>query len=288
MNKYKNNIWWHERGFTLIEMIGVLAIMAIFAAVIAPSVIKQMQAARQDAEDENLSRLADGLRNYVLENREIPQSGYGSGAWSTNIASQTDLPATKVYQNDLNSARRYWFDPSTNLNGLSNNSASYNQNTVSAVNLSGNATTSSSSAPSNPRAMIISDMTSGGTNNINGVAHTNANFAAVWNQTGTLTESSTLKIKRINFAQLFKTVTLSNEAPITTLTSFQYKLEGQTGNSTVNITSLVSPKTVSFNVIDGTTLYLYDQSGTLLYSVVIKEAEGFVYKPEPPPASWIW
>ncbi len=284
MNKYKNNIRWYEQGFTLIEIIGVLAIMAILAAVIAPNVIKQMQAARQDAEEESLSRLADGLTNYVLENRIIPQSGYGSGAWSANIASQTDLPEKDIYQNDLNCARRYWFDPSTNLNGLSDGSASYDQNTVSAANLAGYTTGSTAAPTVNPRAMIISDMTSGCINNINSVANTNANFAAVWNQVASpLVEGKTLKIKRINFAQLFNTVNLTNDPP-SSLTTIPYKLEGQAGNFTVSIPP-GSTVIVSFNVIDGTTLYLYDQPVTLLRSVVIKESEGFTYS-QGPPESW--
>ena len=128
------------------------------------------------------------------------------------LLAQTDLPVTKIYENDLGNSRRYWFDPATDLNGLSDNSASYNQNTVSAANLSGDATTSTASAPTNPRAMIISDLTAGGTNNIlvASVAHNAVNFASAWDQTGTLTESSTLKIKRINFSQLLKTVTLQS------------------------------------------------------------------------------
>jgi hypothetical protein len=367
-----------------------------------------MQAAGQDAEEEALDVLAEGLIDYVLENRIIPQSDEGSGTWSTNIATQTDLPTENIYENDLGNSRRYWFDPATDLNGLSDNSASYNQNTVSAANLSGDATTSTASAPTNPRAMIISDLTSGGTNNIlvASVAHNAANFAAAWDQTGTLTESSTLKIKRINFASLFKTVTLQsangsiisersyNNPPAGTNTinpvmsveknshiysvSYssggfeptnlpggtalldigytaggnefvstanvisgvtsgpvavtytstgnisisseltiggagvvngnsgniditvehngepQYKLEGQAGDATtISITTPGSPEIVSFNVIDGTTIYLYDQSwtvlvptGNLLHSVVIKESEGFTYLPGPP-ASWI-
>ncbi|MCP5005642.1 MAG: hypothetical protein GY941_17160, partial [Planctomycetes bacterium] len=190
------------------------------------------------------------------------------------------------YENEPGNSRRYWFDPATDLNGLSDNSASYDQNTVSSANLSGDATTSSASAPTNPRAMIISDLTAGGTNNIlvASVAHNAANFASAWDQTGTLTESSTLKIERINFVRFFNTLTLSTEIP-SGLTAFQYQLKGQAGNTTVSIPSQVS---WSFNVIDGTTLYLYDQPGNLLYSAVIKESEGFIYKPDPPtsPASW--
>ncbi len=406
MNKNKNNLRCCEQAFTLIEMIGVMAIIAILAAVIAPNVVRQMQAAGQDAEEEALDVLAEGLIDYVLENRIIPQSGEGSGTWSTNIATQTDLPTEKIYENDLGNSRRYWFDPATDLNGLSDNSASYDQNTVSAANLSGNATTSTASAPTNPRAIIISDLTAGGTNNIlvASVTHNAANFAAVWDQTGTLTESSTLKIERINFAQLFKTVTLqSGNGSISssrwyntpagsntinpvmsvagnstifsvscTTNSFgptnppngtallnvgvppagdqfvtganvigglnfgpqafnfqtiintnisstltigpvgtfgnsgniditveyngepQYTLEGQAGGATtISITSPGTPEIVSFNVIDGTTIYLYDQSwdalnpnGNLLHSVVIKESVGFTYLPGPP-ASWI-
>ncbi len=405
MNKYKNNIRMCEQAFTLIEMIGVIAIIAILAAVIAPNVVKQMQAAGQDAEEEALGVLADGLIDYVLENRIIPQSGEGSGAWSTNIATQTDLPAKKIYENDHGNSRRYWFDPATNLNGLSDNSSSYDQNTVSAANLSGDATTSTASAPTNPRAMIISDLTAGGTNNIlvASVTHNAANFAAVWDQTGTLTESSTLKIKRINFSQMFETVTLESSngsyfarnsysspssttptvnypvlgieknshifavhystggfeptnasggsaaldigyssggnqfvsaASVTSGTTSgpvsitytstsdisvgteltisgsgvsngnsgyidimveyngepQYKLEGQSGNpTTMSISIAGTPEIISFNVIKGTVIYLYDQSwtagspiGDLLHSIVIKESENFAYSPGPP------
>ncbi len=401
----KNNKLKCKQGFTLLEMIGVIAIIAILSAIIAPNIIRQMQSATQDVEEKTLSLLADGLIDYVLENRIIPQSGEGSGTWSTNIAAQTDLPAEKIYENDLGISRRYWFDPATDLNGLSDNSASYDQNTVSAANLSGNATTSSASAPANPRAMIISDLTPGGTNNIlvASVAHNTANFAAVWDQTGTLTESSTLKIKRINFSQLFETITLqagneaffarqtytdpSSSAPTVTYPMMtieknshifgvhystggfeptvatggaaaldightsggsefvaaavvtsgvnsgfvsvtytstsdisvgieltisgsgvtnassgymdilveysgepQYKLEGQSGNpTTISISSAGSAEIISFNVINGTQLFLYDQSwtagsptGDLLHSVIIKEAESYAYTPGPP------
>ena len=182
MNKKEKNIWWSQQAFTLIEMIGVLAIIAILAAVIAPNVIKQMQSASQDAEEQTLSHLADGFVNYVLENRIIPQSGEGTGTWATNIATQMDLPTNKIFQNELGNSRRYWFDPATNLNGLSDNSASYDQNTVAAANISGDATTSTASPPTNPRAMIISDLSDSGSNNIlvASVGHTALNFAAVW------------------------------------------------------------------------------------------------------------
>ena len=70
----------------------------------------------------------------------------------------------------------------------------------------------------------------------------------------------------------------------------QYKLEGQSGNpTTITNSTGGSPEIISFNVIDGTLIYLYDQSwtagsptGDLLHSIVIKESENFAYIPGPP------
>jgi hypothetical protein len=69
----------------------------------------------------------------------------------------------------------------------------------------------------------------------------------------------------------------------------QYKLQGQSGApTTISITTPGTPEIKSFNVINGTELFLYDQSwasggaGDLLLSTVIKESESFFYSPGPP------
>ena len=195
-----------ERGFSLLEMIGVLAIIAIMAAVVAPSLVKRLQIDRQGAEEKILRNIAAGLTSYVLETRIIPPSGYGSSTWSGNIATQTHMAAKYVHENDQECRRRYWFDPSTDLDGLSGGGGvAYDQNTT--TNISGFSSASTALPPTNPRAMIISDLTAGCTHNINGVADNVANFATVWNQSAPpadLAEGSTLKIQRINLSGLLK------------------------------------------------------------------------------------
>jgi hypothetical protein len=68
----------------------------------------------------------------------------------------------------------------------------------------------------------------------------------------------------------------------------QYKLEGQSNPTIISISNPGTPEIISFNVINGTELSLYDQSwigtgdGDLLYSVIIKESESFYYSPGPP------
>jgi prepilin-type N-terminal cleavage/methylation domain-containing protein len=59
-------------GFSLIEMIGVLAIVAILASFVAPNVINELKAAKRDAEDEHLATIARGLELYVRQTRSFP------------------------------------------------------------------------------------------------------------------------------------------------------------------------------------------------------------------------
>ncbi len=197
-----------NRGFTLIELIGVLAIMAVLASMVAPKIIQEMQYAQQDAEEENLSRIAEGLENYILDNRVIPASASGTSTWSAYVATQVDLPVNNVLNNVLTCTRRYWFDPSTSL------TLEYDQNTIAMASLAGYTSGSKASPPTNPRAMIISDMTSGCGANISSVADNTANFTAVWNQADPdndpLVEGPFLKIQRINLLKLFSIVTLQS------------------------------------------------------------------------------
>jgi prepilin-type N-terminal cleavage/methylation domain-containing protein len=61
-------------GFTLVEMIGVLAIVAILASVIAPNVVHVLKAANRDAEDEQLATIANGINLYLRQTRSFPPS----------------------------------------------------------------------------------------------------------------------------------------------------------------------------------------------------------------------
>ena len=61
-----------DHGFTLIELIGVMAIMAILAAVIVPNVFQQIDAAVRDSETQNLEALGQGLEIYLRDNHAWP------------------------------------------------------------------------------------------------------------------------------------------------------------------------------------------------------------------------
>ena len=61
-----------SNGFSLLELIGVIAIVAILGAVISPTVINHLKAAERDAEVETLEGVAHAIEIYLRENHAWP------------------------------------------------------------------------------------------------------------------------------------------------------------------------------------------------------------------------
>jgi prepilin-type N-terminal cleavage/methylation domain-containing protein len=59
-------------GFTLVEMIGVLAIMAIVASFTVPNIIRQMQTAKAAGEDAKLDDIAQSIMEGIKDTGKIP------------------------------------------------------------------------------------------------------------------------------------------------------------------------------------------------------------------------
>src|SRR4051812_49216590 len=68
------------RGFTAIEMIGVLAVIAMLAAAIMPNVIRKVDRAALVRETSDLSTMANGLVQSIRREKTIP---------ATNAIAQT-------------------------------------------------------------------------------------------------------------------------------------------------------------------------------------------------------
>lgn len=66
----------YSAGFALIEMIGVLAIMAILAGAMAPFLLNQIDNTQGDAEQLALEAIAEGVRQYYLD--ESVPANYGN------------------------------------------------------------------------------------------------------------------------------------------------------------------------------------------------------------------
>ncbi|MGD9850697.1 MAG: type II secretion system protein [Nitrospirales bacterium] len=164
-------------GFTLVEMIGVLAILAILGSIIAPNVIHTIRTANRDAESQRLSMIGKGIELYIRQNLAFPPN---LAALSPDYVS---LSLGQLNTN-TNGFLRYFF--------IQPNVAGY-------VNGTGLATNRLADA----RFLLISHLGQ----NINPSITTDANFESWWNTDETATPD--LKIHRGHFGHLFHLVSLS-------------------------------------------------------------------------------
>ncbi len=188
-------------GFSLIEVIGVLAVLAILATIIFSATTKSINVGMSKQESSTLQSFAAALQNSILRNRYIP----GLSDWYQAIANEMGVSPNAVLYNSRNlaSPRVLMIDPNLALGPLGTNRLSYRQGPGGSIEPTNNC-----------RVMILSSLgaplPSAGTDT--------TNFAAVWNTPdGSLPSSGfagwnpdDLKIQRINLGPLFVNLQLAN------------------------------------------------------------------------------
>jgi prepilin-type N-terminal cleavage/methylation domain-containing protein len=222
-----------QHGFTLIEMIGVLAVISILAAVMVPNVVQTVDYAVADAEAKNLETLSGALSDAIRTNKAIPNAAN----WAAVVAANANLAANKVTLNERGFRRGYYVDPRffTNIN------------TVFAGYTQGAGLTT---APVSPRIMIVSNLSA----NAPAAPTTSAAFSQIWDQTGApaVVEGTKVKITRIHLGAQFLPVLITNQN--TSAVAYQ-----------VGSSARINMPAVSAGGAAGVTRYLLKHSSVSLY-----------------------
>lgn len=161
-----------DSGFTLIEMVGVLAVIMILATLIFGVTVRQLDQLEARKEDDALARLAEGLTRSIQRTRSIP----AASNWVAVVATELGEDSTSVQVNPRNCARILWVDPRLEI-GTNGSGLPYQQSAAGSVvtNDSGFVI-----PPKNPRLILLSSLGPPFPASVVSGGAVAANFDALW------------------------------------------------------------------------------------------------------------
>lgn len=235
-------------------MIGVLAVIGILAATLAPNAIRAIERASNQSESASVSHLGNSVRNYVIDTGSLPSSAN----WDTELAGYTELSSIDIQTNRRGIDRVLILDPASSPSEriiiLSNMRNNLNLPTAGNINSS----TRFQALWDSPNGTIPSTASWNGWNNWNNV-HNAEDF---------------LHIERVNLKPIYmdelKLSNVSINNPSASTTSYQLLdststllASGPIGSGgTVSLTNLSKGDRIDFFSDAGST--------TLIYSYIIE------------------
>jgi prepilin-type N-terminal cleavage/methylation domain-containing protein len=258
MNDSKGQSTLANYGFSLIELIAVLAIMAILVAAATPVVIRRIDQAARTREVNDLGAISNAMVLQILRSNKVSSAA----TWATDAANWMQLPVSAVSTNARGYGRVLFID----TNGwLGTVSLPYGQSVWGTTN-----------APTQARMMIVSCIS--GTN---GVSQTSGPLAAslfndVWNTakgykpatwTNWKGNVDDLFVQRLNLQPLFHHLVLFNQS---SSVNWTYGINSETNT--------VATNEVSSYFLDVSILGLYITNGTLQASEIINRDMSRLYQ----------
>ncbi len=111
------------RGFSVIELVGVLAVLAVLAVLVTENILARLRLAAQEAERASLATLAGAVEKNLIRTKSIPAV--------TNlpavVAADLGVPVQRVLQSAQGNARWFWVDPGHAVGASATNKLPYVQ-----------------------------------------------------------------------------------------------------------------------------------------------------------------
>jgi len=242
------------RAFTLLQMIGVLSVLAILASVITPVAAKRIDAAARDAEATSVAAMSEALVQSCLNTRSIPVATN----FAASIADYLNQKTNNVRLNKRGQTRLFMADPALSING---SGLPFTQTTNGVP-----------TRPTSLRLMIVSSVGKA-------LPGTVTNFDNIWTTPkNTIPSSLTnwgglgedLTVERMELSPLFHKILLMNvdNAPAVAT----YSIDGFATNSVAAHTNFTA------YYLDGTALSLCQTDGTVSFREIVREDVSFVYQ----------
>jgi len=252
------------RAFTMLEMIGVMAVLLILALALSPILIKQIDRMAGDKEYGQLKAFADAFRQGVVKTKTIPNET----GWDSMIATNLGVQIDQVRVNERSVPRVFLIDPAFQVGSTTGLHPPFAQD----LNGSGN-------PPVSPRLMMVSSISvylpvslvsglglSSGPYAFNNIWDSSeGTVPAGWTWTG---KGDDLKIQRLNLSDLFYSLYLNNQD---VLNSASYAIDGAP-------VPTLSPGAVGGAVfLDSTVVSLYGTNGAVQFLEALHQSRYFVF-----------
>ncbi len=101
----------HTSGFTLLEVLVVLAIIGIMAALVVPNVMSALSGSQIKAVKADLASVSAALNMYKLDNFAFPSTEQGLGALLTKPGGQPEAPNWRTGGYIEKAAKDPWENP---------------------------------------------------------------------------------------------------------------------------------------------------------------------------------
>ena len=254
-------------GWTLIETIAVLAIIAILAAIVAPTIIRRVDRAAWTKETADLNSISDSFTLSILRTKTIPDAG----GWAKAVAGQMSLPVSSITTNSRRYARAFLIDPDLRIGTNVNSVLPFGPQTIDGA-----------LKPVSARVMIVSSLAAS-LPIASGVPST-ADFNNIWNAAENTVPAGTpfagwagtgedLRIKKLNLEPLFYQLILVNHV---TNSAAPFSIDPGITTATNN----VSTGALGWNkyYLDSSDVWLLDSNNNLRTRHLLKRNISFVFE----------